>query len=98
AKGIEVSEAIYRQYFEADLAAMIVKDDAQAQTNNDIPTLDGDPFIDAQDWTVTGLTIKVDSETATNASATVKFRNQGQPKVLHVQLVRVGRDWKIHDI
>ena len=98
AKGVGMNEAAIRKYFEADLAAMIIKDDAQAEKNGDIPALEGDPFIDAQDFKVSGLTIKVDSEGGNRAAATVSFTNLGEHKVVHVQLVGAAGQWKIHDI
>src|SRR5262249_51632318 len=40
------------RFFAPDLAAAMNKDYAEAKKRKEVPTLDGDPFIDAQDWQV----------------------------------------------
>jgi hypothetical protein len=86
------------RYFDASLAAMIHDDFIRAQKADDVPSLDGDPFIDAQDWEVKSFDIRVTAVDADRAIASVKFTNAGTPEALKVQLVRVAGSWKIHDI
>ncbi|HVN63994.1 MAG TPA: DUF3828 domain-containing protein [Candidatus Binataceae bacterium] len=87
-----------QRYFEVSLADIIHADFIRAQKADDVPTLDGDPFIDAQDWEIKSFQIHVTPVDANHATASVKFTNAGTPKSLQVQLVRVAGDWKIHDI
>jgi hypothetical protein len=87
-----------RHYFEPSLADMIIKDDEAAKKSGDIPNLDGDPFVDAQDWDIKSFDIKVEHRGDDKATATVKFKNTGEPKLLHVNLVHLKDGWKISDI
>lgn len=89
---------VIRYYFEPSLVAMIEKDFAAAAKVDEVPTLDGDPFIDAQEWDIKSFDIKVTpGADANHATAVVKFVNY-EPKVMQVTLVRVGGQWKIYDI
>jgi hypothetical protein len=97
-KPIDPSEANIRKYFEADLAAKMIKDDEQAEKNGEVPALEGDAFVDAQDFDIKSFAIHVDHETPTNADATIKFTNAGDAKTIRVLLVKAGGGWKIHDI
>ncbi len=93
------NERAMRYYFEPDLVAMMNRDYAAAAKADEVPTLDGDPFIDAQDWGIKSFDIRVTpGADSGHASAVVKFDNQGQAKLLKLTLVRVGGAWKIHDI
>jgi hypothetical protein len=92
------SPAALRRYFEPDLAAIMIADDKKADANHDVPTLDGDPFVDAQDWEITDLSIVVDLKSGRRAEAEVHFKNFGESKMVHLQLVRLKAGWRIHDI
>src|ERR1700733_10728182 len=60
AKGVTLNtDADLRRYFEPSLAALIGKDRKDAARHHDIPMLDGDPFIDAQDWDIASFDIAV---------------------------------------
>jgi hypothetical protein len=87
-----------RLYFTDDLVAMIDADERVAEKHGDVPSLDGDPFIDAQDWNVTNLVVHVDTETATAAKATVTFRNYKQPDTVRLTLAQTPKGWRISDI
>ena len=53
AKGLPLDdERTIRRYFEPSLAALIGKDQKDAARRHDVPALDGDPFVDAQDWDI----------------------------------------------
>jgi hypothetical protein len=92
------SAAQLRRYFTADLVSLVEADEKAAEKRGDVPTLDGDPFIDAQDWQVTNLKIHVDFQTATAAKATVTFENVKEPKVVQLDLVNTPKGWRISDI
>jgi hypothetical protein len=87
-----------RRYFEPSLAKIIADDSARAAKKGDVGMLDGDPFIDAQDWNIRSSNIQVTPIDADHANAVVKFDNIGEAKLLRVQLVRISGVWKIHDI
>lgn len=89
---------VLRYYFEPGLVAMMEKDFAAAAKADEVPTLDGDPFIDAQEWDIKTYDLKVTLGPGDDhASAVVKFVNF-EPREMHVTLVRVGGQWKIYDI
>jgi hypothetical protein len=90
------NEAVVRKYFEPSLAAMILKD--QASAREEPGALDGDPFIDAQDWEIKNLTIAVVDTGPGKATATVRFTNFNEQKTIKLTLVRIGNAWKISDI
>jgi hypothetical protein len=98
-KGIPYSnEASLRGYFEPKLAAAMAKDIETAAKRKEVPTLDGDPFIDAQDWEIADLKIDVKS-TGERATATVNFTNLGKPKTISLDLVKsASAGWRIADI
>jgi len=85
-----------RRYFSDDLADLIIADDEAANKRGDVPELDGDPFVDAQDWTITDIVIRIDSETA--STATVTFKNFKEPHAVHLDLVKTPKGWRISDI
>jgi uncharacterized protein DUF3828 len=96
AKGIRLdSEANLRRYFEPSLAALMIKDQKAAARRHDTPNLDGDPFVDAQDWDIAAFDIAVTDTVKNAASATVKFRNGDTPTTVVLDLVKTGNDWRV---
>jgi hypothetical protein len=99
AKGVTTdTEADLRRYFEPSLVALIVKDEKAAAKRKEVPTLDGDPFIDAQEWEVTGLDIAVTDAPPDKAVATVTYKNFDVPVKVVLNLVKIKNDWRIADI
>ena len=97
AKGVALgNDAEIRRYFEPKLAALIIKDRRQAR--GEVGKLDSDPFIDAQDWDIDAIDIAVRNTGADKASATVSFKNAGQPQTVVLDLVRLKGDWRIAGI
>jgi len=92
------SDAQVKKYFEPDLAALIIADNAAAKKNNEVPSLDGDPFVDAQDWKITDVKVAVAHDGADKAMATVNFKNLGKATVVKLQLVKTPLGWRIADI
>jgi hypothetical protein len=92
------TDADLRRYFEPPLVALISKDRKDAARRHEVPTLDGDPFIDAQDWEIPSFDIAVSDAGNGNATSTVKFVNAGQPVTVALDLVSAGGNWRIHDI
>ncbi|HEX3506590.1 MAG TPA: DUF3828 domain-containing protein [Xanthobacteraceae bacterium] len=113
-KGIALdSDAQLRRYFEPSLVALISKDRKDAARRHDVPTLDGDPFIDAQDWEIPSFDITVNDAGGGKATSIVKFVNAGEPVTISLDLVSTGNAaatsnsanasntsnaWRIHDI
>jgi Protein of unknown function (DUF3828) len=99
AKGVMIdTHKQLEKYFEPSLVSLIEKDEAAAKKNDEVPALDGDPFIDAQDWEIKSFDIKVEHQGADKAAATVKFKNTGEAKLIHVNLVHLKDGWRISDI
>jgi hypothetical protein len=88
-----------RALFEPRLAELIIADGQEAAATGDVPRLDRDMFIDAQDWDITDLTVAVEQMTPDRAEGHVAFVNFGEPKRVDLDLVR-GEDggWRIRDI
>jgi hypothetical protein len=99
AKGIRLDgDAALTRYFEPSLAALISKDQKDAAHRHEAPSLDGDPFVDAQYWEIPNFDIAIGDTGAGNATATVKFVNQGEAATVVLDLVAVNDGWRIYDI
>jgi hypothetical protein len=92
------SDAAVRRYFEPKLAALIIKDRKDAAKRDEVPMLDGDPFIDGQDWEIDAVDIVVRDIAPDKASATVKFKNLDKDTTVRLDLVRLKEGWRIADI
>jgi hypothetical protein len=98
-KSIPLDNArVVRRYFEPSLAALMIKDHKSAAHRGEIGQLDGDPFIDAQDWNIDEVEIDVTDTAPGKAKAAVKFVNLGKPATVVLDLVKIGKDWRIGDI
>jgi hypothetical protein len=99
AKGIRLdNEAGIRRYFEPALAALMIKDQKDASRRHEVPSLDGDPFVDAQDWDIAAVNIAVTDAANNAASATATFKNGDTPTTVVLDLVKVNNDWRVGDI
>ena len=87
-----------RAYFAPDIAAIMIKDEEAAARAGDAPSLDFDPFLSAQDWTVTDLSIRIDPKSASAADARVRFKNIGKEEAVTLSLIRTPNGWRISDI
>ncbi len=88
-----------KRFFAPDLAAAIERDFAEAKKRNEVPTLDGDPFLDAQDWKVEAIYYAVEqSADKTKAVASVAFVSIGEPKGVVLSLVKTAQGWRITDV
>jgi hypothetical protein len=99
AKGIPLDgDAVVRRYFEPKLAALIIRDQKDAARHGDVGALDGDPFINAQDWDIKAVDVAMHDETSDKAGATVSFRNLDVMTTVELDLVRLRDGWRIADI
>ncbi len=92
------SKEALEKYFVPGLAAMIDADGLAAEREDRPPALDGDPFVDAQEWDIKNVAIVVRDDTPEKAVAIVSFFNQGEPRQVGLDLVRLAAGWRIDDI
>lgn len=85
------------RFFAPALAQAMDRDYREAKRRNEPPTLNGDPFVDAQDWEITKLAIDVTTNVDT-ATARISFQNAGAPKRVVLELVRTPAGWRIAEI
>jgi hypothetical protein len=104
-KGLAIdTDAQLRRYFEPSLVDLISKDRKDAARHHDVPTLDGDPFIDAQDWEIKSFDVTVNDTGDGKATSIVKFVNEDEPVTVTLDLVSLPgtgnatNAWRIHDI
>lgn len=86
------------RFFAPDLARAIVRDFAEAEKRKEVPTLDGDPFIDAQEWKVESLAYAATAIQGDKAAGAVALVSLGTPKGLALTLVKTPAGWRISDI
>lgn len=92
------SREALEKYFVTDLAAIIDADGIAAERENRPPALDGDPFVDAQEWDIKNVAIVVRDDSPEKAVAIVSFFNQGEPHQVELNLVKLAAGWRIDDI
>ena len=92
------SREALEKYFTPDLAAMIDADTIAAERENRPPALDGDPFVDAQEWDIKNVAIVVRDDAPEKAVAIVSFFNLGEPRQVELDLVKLDAGWRIDDI
>ena len=85
------------RFFAPDLARAIDKDFAEAKRRKEVPTLDGDPFVDAQDWKVETLAYAT-SVKGDKAAGAVALVSLGETKGIVLTIVRTPAGWRISDI
>ena len=98
-KGIALDNArAIRRYFTPPLATLIIGDQYEAKLRKEVGALDGDPFVDAQDWQIAAFDIAVSEPAPAKARATVKFDNAGKPQIVVLDLVKRDNEWRIGEI
>jgi len=85
------------RFFAPDLARLMDAEARDAQRRNEVPRLDGDPFVDSQEWDVKNFTLSVKTE-GPSATAIVTFDNYGKAKRITLDLVLTPAGWRISDI
>lgn len=79
------------------LQALIDKD-AKETPEGEVGRMDWDPFVDGQDWQLTGLKIVPVSKEATQAEVRATFKNFDEPRDIVYSLVLEDGHWRIDDI
>jgi len=85
------------RFFVPALAQAMHRDNREAKRPNEVPTLNGDPFVDAQDWEISKLSIDV-TTSGDAATARVSFQNFGEIKRLVLELAKTPAGWRIAEI
>jgi Protein of unknown function (DUF3828) len=85
-------------YFTPALADLIDKDAKEAEKQQEAPLLNGDPFVDAQDWEVTDVVVTVQEASADRANATASFNNFGKAVNVRLVLLLTPKGWRVDDI
>ena len=85
------------RFFVPALAQAMERDNREAKRRNEVPTMNGDPFVDAQDWEISKLSIDVTGNGDT-ATARVSFQNFGEARRVLLELVKTPTGWRIADI
>jgi hypothetical protein len=85
------------RFFVPELAHAIEADMREAKRRGEVPKLDGDPFLDAQDWEIRNLAISVKAD-GPKATGEVTFDNLGKAKKITIDLVQIQAGWRIADI
>ena len=65
---------------------------------SEVPIIDFDPLINAQDYEVSEFTVADPVIEGDSATVVVSFTNFGEPQELHFELIRRAEGWKIDDI
>jgi hypothetical protein len=100
AKGIRLDSARAKKLITPGLMKLIDDDAKSAAKRGDAPELEGDPFIDAQDFEIKSFKVDIKDLDPAKATATVSFENKApaeKNKPVELDLVKVGDDWRIDD-
>jgi hypothetical protein len=99
AKGIDTSKPdVVRRHFAPPLAKAMLKDRADAKKRDEAPLLNGDPFIDAQDWEIANLRVEVRDASRRKATGVVTFTTAKEPREVTLDLIKTGDGWRIAEI
>ena len=97
--GVPLGDAAALQlWFSPALAGLIQADRDAAAKVDEVPMLDGDPFIDAQDGDITDVQVSVGQVGGGKAVGHVSFRNTGEPRTIELDLIETAAGWRIDDI
>src|SRR3984893_19060430 len=86
------------RFFGPALPGLIAKNQKDAASRGEAPALDGDPFVDAQDWDIQTFDVTMRDIAPNKASGTVTFQNLGKPIKVVLDLVKLKEGWRIADI
>ena len=90
--------AVVERLFTPELAALITADDERAAAEGEVPNLDSDPFIDAQDGEIGDIAVTVADAPGGRMTGRASFTNSGDPKLIELVLVETPAGWRIDDI
>lgn len=85
-------------YFTPSLADLIDNDAKEAEKQQEAPLLNGDPFVDAQDWEITDPVVTIQEAASDRATATATFKNFGKAVTVRLALLLTPKGWRVDDI
>ncbi len=85
------------RFFVPDIVRAMNADYAAAKRRGEVPLLDGDPFVCAQEWEISKLAVSV-STNGTKTTGIVAFDNLEKPTRVTLDLVQTPTGWRIADI
>lgn len=85
-----------RAYYSESLKALFAADDARA--NGEVGAINGDPFINAQDWDEVTYSVGEPVTTERGVAIVVQFTNFGTPHTAVIYLIEEEDGWKVDDI
>ena len=92
------SDEVLARYLSPEVIKLMDKMYAASKKADEVPALDGDPFVDAQEWDIKSFDITVDPLGDDKATGHVRFKNFDKEKSLTLDLVRLKSGWRIDDI
>jgi hypothetical protein len=98
ARGMPLDRPATNRLFSPALLKLIEADAKRAKKRGDVPSLDGDPFVDAQDWEINSFTVDVQDSGPGKAKAVVKFKNADKDVAVALDLVQLKGSWRIDEI
>jgi hypothetical protein len=85
------------RFFTPTLARAINADFRESKRRGEVPKLDGDPFVDAQEWDIENLAITAKAD-GPKATGEVAFDNFGKHAEITLDLIQTPAGWRIADI
>jgi hypothetical protein len=85
-------------YFTPSLTDLIDKDSKEAEKLQEAPLLNGDPFVDAQDWEIADPVVTIQDSSADRATATASFKNFGKAMTVRLALQLTPKGWRVDDV
>ena len=76
----------------------LMQREAASTPKDEVGALDGDPICNCQDYEITSVDVKVTGTGPTSARADVFFLNLGRRQLVSLDLVLVGRRWRVDDV
>lgn len=85
-------------YFTPSLVELIDKDAKEAEKLQEAPLLNGDPFVDAQDWEIEDPVVTIQESAAGRATASATFKNFGKTVTVRLALLLTPKGWRVDDV
>jgi hypothetical protein len=98
AKGMPLDQPATNRLFTPELLKLIESDAKRAAKRREVPNLDGDPFVDAQEWEISAFSVDLQEGGPGKAKAVVKFKNFDKDTAVALDLVQVKGAWRIDEI
>jgi hypothetical protein len=85
-------------YFTPAIVDLIDKDAKEAEKLQEAPLLNGDPFVDAQDWEIADPVVTIQEAADGRATATATFKNFGKTVTVRLALLLTPKGWRVDDV